>query len=114
LTSSPAHSFPTIWRPIVSIRVSEARGRAGFGEGEIRGAGVSIMTKEEEFERRLVAVEDAVADLQLRLKKMPDSEDWLYKVAGAITDVEGFKEVLEYGREFRYLDRPMDEDNEVP
>jgi hypothetical protein len=72
------------------------------------------MSKEEEFERRLAAVEQAVAALQRRLANVPDPQDWLYKVAGSITDVEGFEQVLKYGREFRESDRPPDEDNVEP
>ena len=67
------------------------------------------MSKEEEFERRLTAVEQAVAEIQRRLVNLPDSPDWLYKVAGSIRDVEGFEEVLKYGREFRYSDQENDQ-----
>jgi hypothetical protein len=38
----------------------------------------------------------------------------LYKIAGSISDAEGFEEVLKYGREFRSSDRPADEDDERP
>jgi hypothetical protein len=72
------------------------------------------MSKEEEFERRLAAVEQAIAELQRRLANGPDTQDWLYKVAGSIRDVEGFEEVLKYGRECRDSDRPADEDDEQP
>jgi hypothetical protein len=72
------------------------------------------MSKEEEFERRLAAVEQAVAELQRRLAKVPDPGDWLHKVIGSISDVEGFEEVLKYGREYRYSDRPADEDDQQP
>jgi hypothetical protein len=72
------------------------------------------MSKEEEFERRLVAVEQAIAELQRRLANVPDPQDWLHKVVGSISDVEGFEEALEYGREFRYSDRPAEEDDEQP
>ncbi len=72
------------------------------------------MTKEEEFERRLSTVEQALADLQRRLANVPDPGDWLNKVVGSISDVEGFEEVLKYGREFRSADRPADEDDEKP
>jgi hypothetical protein len=72
------------------------------------------MPKEEEFERRLAAVEQAVAELQRRLANVPDTQDWLYKVAGSISDVEGFEEALKYGREFRYSDRPADDDDQQP
>jgi hypothetical protein len=69
------------------------------------------MSREEEFEQRLAAVEGAVAELQRRLTDAPDLQDWLYKVAASVRDVEGFEEVLKYGREFRYSDRPQDEDS---
>jgi hypothetical protein len=72
------------------------------------------MSKEEEFERRLAAVEQAVADLQRRLAKVPDPDNWLDRVIGSISDVEAFDEALKYGREFRYSDRPADEDDEKP
>ena len=43
---------------------------------------------------------------------MPDPQVGLQKLIGSISDVEGFEEVLKYGREFRYSDRPPDEDND--
>ena len=72
------------------------------------------MSKQEEFERRLAAVEEVVAELQRRLANVPDTQDWLYKVAGSISVMEGFEEILKYCREFRYSDRPADEDDEQP
>jgi hypothetical protein len=72
------------------------------------------MTKEEDFERRLTAVEQAVAEIQRRLANVPDPTNWLDKVIGSISDVEAFDEALKYGREFRYSDRPADEDDEKP
>ncbi len=68
------------------------------------------MTKEEEFERRLAAIEQAVAEIQQRLATMPDPDNWLDRVIGSVTDVEAFEEALKYGRAFRYSDRPLDED----
>ena len=67
------------------------------------------MTKEDEFERRLTAVERAVAEIQRRLAKMPDPDNWLERVIGSVTDLEAFDEALKYGREFRYSDRPADQ-----
>ena len=67
------------------------------------------MTKEEEFERRLAAIEQAVAEIQRRLATMPDPDNWLERVIGSVTDVEAFEEARKYGREFRYADRPLDE-----
>jgi hypothetical protein len=70
------------------------------------------MSKEEEFERRLAAVEQAIAEIQRRLNNIPDPELGLQRLIGSISDAEGFEEVLKYGREFRHSDRPADEDNE--
>ncbi len=72
------------------------------------------MSKEDEFERRLAAVEQAVADLQRRLADVPDPNNWLDKVVGSISDVEAFDEALKYGREYRYSDRPADDDDAKP
>jgi hypothetical protein len=72
------------------------------------------MTKAEEFQHRLAALEEAVAEMQRRLAKMPDPDNWLDRVIGSVTDVEAFEEALKYGREFRYSDRPSDEDDEKP
>jgi hypothetical protein len=70
--------------------------------------------KEEGFERRLEAVEQAVAEIQRRLAAVPDPDNWLERVIGSISDVEAFEEALKYGREFRHSDRPADEDDETP
>jgi hypothetical protein len=67
------------------------------------------MSKEEEFERRLTAVEQEVAELRRRLADVLPPQDWISRLA--VRDVEGFEEVLKYGREFRYADRPQDEDS---
>jgi hypothetical protein len=75
------------------------------GEEEVRA-----MSKEAEFERRLAAVEQAVAELQRRLADSHDPRAGLQKLIGSMTDVEGFDEVLRYGREFRHSDRPPDDD----
>ena len=70
--------------------------------------------REEEFGRRLEAVEQAVAEIQRRLDMVPNSDNWLERVIGSISDVEAFEEALAYGREFRYSDRPADADDEKP
>jgi hypothetical protein len=73
-------------------------------------SGVEAMPKEDEFEQRLAAIERAVAEIQRRLANMPDSQVGLQKLIGSITDIEAFEQVLKYGREFRYSDRPSDQD----
>ncbi|MHB1559277.1 MAG: transferase hexapeptide repeat containing protein [Solirubrobacteraceae bacterium] len=69
------------------------------------------MSREEEFEKRLAALEQAVAELQ-RLVGAPDPRAGLNKLIGSITDHEVFEEALRYGREYRHADRPRDEDEE--
>ena len=49
------------------------------------------MPKEEEFERRLAAMEQAVAEIQRRLARMPDPDNWSDRVIGSVTDVEAFE-----------------------
>jgi hypothetical protein len=70
--------------------------------------------RDEEFERRLEAVEKAVADIQQRLATAAGPENWLERVIGSISDVEAFDEAIEYGRQFRHADRPADEADEKP
>lgn len=72
------------------------------------------MANESTLERRLAAVEQAVADLQRRDAEGTDPSRCLEKVIGSITDEAAFREALEYGRAFRSADRPPDEDAETP
>ena len=69
---------------------------------------------EDEFGRRLEAVEQAVAEIQRRLDMVPDSDNWLERVIGSVSNLEAFDEAIKYGREFRYPDRPADADDEKP
>lgn len=76
------------------------------------------MPTETSIEERLAAVEAAVAELKRRLE-IPEPEpvpapapNWLEKVIGSVSDIEGFDEVLEYGRAFRHADRPADDDDD--
>jgi hypothetical protein len=64
------------------------------------------MSREEEFERRLAALEQTVAELQRKLLETHDPRAGLNKLIGSMSDLEGFEEVLRYGREYRYADRP--------
>ena len=41
-----------------------------------------------------------------------DELAWAAKVIGSVSDIEGFDEVLEYGRAFRHADRPADDDDD--
>ena len=72
------------------------------------------MLDELTLERRLSALEQAVANLQLRLNGMPTTTNWLEKVSGSISDESAFLEALEYGRAFRQADRPPDDSGGPP
>jgi hypothetical protein len=72
------------------------------------------MSRDDEFERRLVAVEQAVAELQRRLADSRDPRAGLQKLIGSMAHAEGFEEFVKYGREFRHSDRPPDEDGDEP
>jgi hypothetical protein len=72
------------------------------------------MVDESVLEHRLAALERAVADLQQRLAGVVPSGNWLEKVTGSIADEAAFLEALEFGRAFRYADRPPDEPGERP
>jgi hypothetical protein len=37
-------------------------------------------------------------------------DNWLDRLVGSVSDHEGFEKVLEYGRAFRDLDRPSEQD----
>jgi hypothetical protein len=61
------------------------------------------MLDETVIEQRLVTLEQAVSDLQLKVASKP-SENWLEKLIGSISDEAAFHEALEYGRAFRQAD----------
>jgi hypothetical protein len=59
------------------------------------------------IEQRLEAVEAAIAEL--KQQQMNPESNWLEQITGSFKDDPIFDEVLAYGREFRYADRPNDE-----
>jgi hypothetical protein len=69
------------------------------------------MSNENNFEKRLSALEQIVADIQRQIAGSSNCRNWLEKV-GCISDEEAFLQALEYGKYFRYSDRPTDEINE--
>jgi hypothetical protein len=69
------------------------------------------MLDEAILEKRLVTIEQAVAELQLTVERK-SSENWLENLMGSISDEESFLEALEYGRAFRQADKPTDEADE--
>jgi hypothetical protein len=59
------------------------------------------------IEQRLEAVEAAIAELKQQ-KSHPEA-NWIEQITGSFKDDPIFEEVLAYGREFRYADRPSDD-----
>lgn len=70
------------------------------------------MAEEKTIEQRLAALEEAVRELQSRLPPAP-VEKWWEKLP-QISDLEAFDQAMEYGRAYRYADRPSDEPDEQP
>jgi len=70
------------------------------------------MLDEATLERRLRALEQAVADLQRQVEGQPKTDNWPDNFIGSISDEAAFLEAMEYGRAFRQADRPEDEDAE--
>ncbi len=64
------------------------------------------------IEKRLVTLEQTVADLQHKLESKNMPENWLDKLIGSISDEAAFVAALEYGRVFRQSDQPVDQVNE--
>jgi hypothetical protein len=60
------------------------------------------------LERRLITLEQVVFDLQHKFDSKPNSDNWLERLIGSISDDSAFLEALEYGREFRQSDKPID------
>jgi hypothetical protein len=58
------------------------------------------------LEKRLEAIETAVADLQRRLGTLSAQSSWLDRFNGSFKDEPEFAKVVEYGRAFREADRP--------
>jgi len=70
------------------------------------------MSDPSNIEQRLAALERAVADIQRQLASTLPPDNWIEKLTGSITDVEAFRQAMEFGRAFRHADRPPDEPDE--
>ena len=66
----------------------------------------------EAIEQRLATLEQEVANLKQKSAAEPASPNWLDKLTGSISDEAAFLEALEYGRQFRDADKPVDENSE--
>jgi hypothetical protein len=67
-----------------------------------------LMQTQASFEKRLAAVESAVAEIQCRLERVSLTSNWLERFTGAFKDEPAFAEVVEYGRALRTGDRPLE------
>jgi hypothetical protein len=64
------------------------------------------------LEQRLITLEEIVLDLQHKVDSTPNSDNWLDKLIGSISDDSAFLEAQEYGRVFRQSDKPVDDAGE--
>jgi tetrahydromethanopterin S-methyltransferase subunit B len=96
------------------------RAIVGVGEGRsliivkdwlqnIKSPKETIMLDQATLEKRLVDLEQTVADLQRKSEAKTPSNNWLQALTGSISDEAAFLEALEYGRAFRQSDKPTDE-----
>jgi len=61
------------------------------------------------LEQRMMALDEAVRELQEAMKARKPAPDWLDRVIGSMKDEPAFDEVLAYGRAIRQADRPADD-----
>ena len=66
------------------------------------------METDASIEKRLAAVESAVAELQRRLSSEAPTRNWLERFTGSFKDEPAFAEVVAYGRALRTADRPQE------
>jgi tetrahydromethanopterin S-methyltransferase subunit B len=69
----------------------------------------TIMLDQATLEKRLVDLEQTVADLKRKSEVSTTPNNWLQAITGSISDEAAFLEALEYGRTFRQSDKPTDE-----
>lgn len=67
------------------------------------------MAEEKSIEQRLAALEEAVREIQSRLPPPAPAEKWWESIP-RVSNLEVFDKAMEYGREYRYANRPPDED----
>jgi hypothetical protein len=68
------------------------------------------MTSDKMLEKRLEAVESAVAEIKRQLAATPPAPNWLEHITGSFKDEPAFEDVVRFGREFREADRPSEDD----
>ncbi len=62
------------------------------------------------IEKRLAAVEDAVAELRKKIEHPAGKPGWLKRMRGSMKDMHGFPKMVEIGRQIRMADRPSDKE----
>ena len=63
------------------------------------------MLNETNIEKRLIDIEQAIADRQTKINDKPNSNHWLEKITGSISDESAFLEALEYGKKWRKYEK---------
>jgi hypothetical protein len=79
---------------------------------ETRERQTGIMTPTQ-LEKRLLAVETALQEIQRRLATLPPPPHWLDEMIGSCKDDPAFEEVIAYGRAFREA-QPYPDDPGAP
>ncbi|MEO0844378.1 MAG: hypothetical protein AAF063_36755 [Cyanobacteria bacterium J06643_5] len=69
------------------------------------------MTTDTSLEKRLAAIEAAIAKLQNQVAT-PQSSNWLQEIIGSFKDEPAFEEILAYGRAIRQGDESILEEDE--
>ncbi|BAY82407.1 hypothetical protein NIES267_18870 [Calothrix parasitica NIES-267] len=70
------------------------------------------MTTNTSLEKRLAAVEAAIAKLQKQVAA-PQSTNWLQQITGSFKDEPAFEEIIAYGRAIRQGDESILEEDEL-
>jgi hypothetical protein len=63
------------------------------------------------LEQRVAALEQAVARLE---QKAASPDAWMQQVIGCAKDLEGFDEMVRFGREYRESTRPVEGEEGAP
>jgi hypothetical protein len=79
---------------------------------ETRKGPTGSMTQEQ-LEKRLLAVETALQEIQRRLATLPPAPHWLDAIIGSCKDDPTFEEVMALGRAFREA-QPYPDDPGAP
>jgi hypothetical protein len=69
------------------------------------------MLDEAAIEQRLAKLEQEVAALKQKSADESAPTTWLDNLIGSISDEDAFLQALEYGRNFRDSDKPVDEND---